>query len=252
MWERHRPKPANQEQTLLSHLTELRTRLLRSICCVLIIFLGLAAFANDIYTAIAAPLIDKLPAGSTMIATEIASPFLVPFKLTVFVSIFIAMPYLLYQAWAFITPGLYDKERHFALPLLLMSSFLFYLGTGFSFFVVFPLAFKFFALTAPEGVTFFPDIGHYLNFIIKLFFAFGVAFEVPVVTILIVKSGITTPESLAEKRPYIIIGAFAIGMLLTPPDPISQAMLALPVWFLFEVGLLLCKYFVPESEDSED
>lgn len=246
--DKNTPDEPEKEQTLLSHLTELRDRLLRSICCVLIIFLMLAFFANDIYTAIAAPLIDQLPEGGTMIATEVASPFLVPFKLTIFVAIFISMPYLLYQAWAFIAPGLYDNERHFALPLLLISSVLFYLGTAFAFFMVFPLAFKFFAMTAPEGVSFFPDIGHYLNFILKLFFAFGLAFEVPVVTIMLVKMGITTVEDMAGKRPYIIVGAFVLGMLMTPPDVISQVLLALPVWILFELGLVLSKYFAPDEE----
>lgn len=251
-WNKNRNKSADQEQTLLSHLTELRDRLLRAICFVLIIFLALAYFANDIYTAIATPLLDQLPDNGRMIATEVAAPFLVPFKLTFFVSLFIAMPYLLYQAWAFIAPGLYENERHFALPLLLISTVLFYLGTCFAFFIIFPIVFKFFALSAPEGVTFVPDISHYLNFVLKLFFAFGAAFEVPVITIMLVRTGFTSVKALSEKRSYIIVGAFAVGMLMTPPDVASQVLLAMPIWLLFELGLLMCKYFVPHSDELEE
>jgi len=251
-WKKHNRKPADQEQTLLSHLTELRDRLLRSIVCILLVFLALSYFANDIYTLIAAPLLEQLPENGTMIATEVAAPFLVPFKLTFFVSIFIAMPYLLYQSWAFVAPGLYEKERNFAMPLLLLSIVLFYLGTCFAFFVIFPIVFKFFALSAPEGVSFVPDIGQYLKFVLGLFFAFGISFEAPVLTILLVKTGITTVRSLAEKRPYIIVGAFTIGMLLTPPDVLSQTLLALPMWGLFELGLLLCKLFMPAAEGLEE
>ena len=251
-WSKKRNSSVDQEQTLLTHLTELRDRLLRAICFVLIIFLALSPFTNDIYTAIAEPLLNQLPDNGRMIATEVASPFLVPFKLTFFVALFISMPYLLYQAWAFIAPGLYDNERHFALPLLLISTVLFYLGTCFAFFVIFPIIFKFFALSAPQGVTFVPDIGHYLDFVLKLFFAFGVAFEVPIITIMLVKTGLTSVKSMSAKRSYIIVGAFAIGMLMTPPDVASQVLLAMPIWFLFELGLLMCKYFVPGSDDLEE
>ena len=251
-WNKHRNNPADQEQTLLSHLTELRDRLLRAICFILIIFLALSPFTNAIYTEIATPLIDQLPDNGRMIATEVASPFLVPFKLTFFVSLFIAMPYLLYQAWAFIAPGLYEKERHFALPLLLISTVLFYLGTCFAFFIIFPIIFKFFALSAPEGVSFVPDIGHYLNFVLKLFFAFGVAFEVPIITIMLVKTGFTSVKSMRGKRSYIIVGAFAVGMLMTPPDVASQVLLAMPIWLLFELGLLMCRYFAPVSDDEPE
>ena len=251
-WSKKRNDSVDQEQTLLTHLTELRDRLLRAICLVLIIFLALSPFTNDIYTAIAEPLLNQLPDNGRMIATEVASPFLVPFKLTFFVALFISMPYLLYQAWAFIAPGLYENERHFALPLLLMSTVLFYLGTCFAFFVIFPIIFKFFALSAPQGVTFVPDIGHYLNFVLKLFFAFGVAFEVPIITIMLVKTGITSVKAMSAKRSYIIVGAFAIGMLMTPPDVASQVLLAMPIWVLFELGLLMCKYFAPASEDLEE
>lgn len=250
MPEKQKQNLNDQEQTLLSHLTELRDRLLRSVVCVLIIFLALVPFVNDIYTAIASPLIDQIPGG--MIATGIITPFLVPFKFGLFAAMYIAMPFLLYQSWAFVAPGLYDNERLFVLPMLLIGSVLFYLGTFFAYFLVFPLVFQFMSLTTPEGVTYFPDIQEYLSFIIKLFFAFGLAFEVPLITILLVKSGFTTPAALAEKRAYIIVGAFAAGMFLTPPDPPSQLMLALPVWLLFELGLVLCKHFVPESEELEE
>lgn len=251
-WSKKRNGSVDQEQTLLTHLTELRDRLLRAICFVLIIFLALSPFTNDIYTAIAEPLLNQLPDNGRMIATEVASPFLVPFKLTFFVALFISMPYLLYQAWSFIAPGLYENERHFALPLLLISTVLFYLGTCFAFFVIFPIIFKFFALSAPKGVTFVPDIGHYLDFVLKLFFAFGVAFEVPIITIMLVKTGLTSVKSMGAKRSYIIVGAFAVGMLMTPPDVASQVLLAMPIWLLFEVGLLMCKYFVPGSDDLEE
>ena len=232
-------------------MTELRTRLLHAIACVLVIFLCLAFFSNDIYSMIATPLLAKLPANSTMIATEVASPFLVPFKLTIFVALFISMPYILYQVWAFTAPGLYQNEKHFVLPLLMTSIVLFYMGMSFAFFAVFPLMFGFFAAVAPEGVTIMTDIGQYLNFILKLFFAFGIAFEVPIATILLIKTGFATTEALAAKRPYIIVGAFAIGMLLTPPDVISQILLALPIWLLFEIGLYFSRYFVTPEEDQD-
>lgn len=253
MSDSHEQDDNSQEQPLLTHLTELRTRLLHAIACVLIIFLSLAFFSNDIYSLVATPLLAQLPANSTMIATEVASPFLVPFKLTIFVAIFISMPYILYQVWAFTAPGLYQNEKHFALPLLMTSVVLFYIGVSFAFFVVFPLMFGFFASVAPEGVTIMTDIGQYLSFILKLFFAFGMAFEVPIATILLIKTGVTTTEELAAKRPYIIVGAFALGMLLTPPDVISQILLALPVWLLFEMGLYLSRYFVtPDDEQDLD
>jgi len=251
MSDSHEQDENSQEQPLLAHLAELRTRLLHAIACVLVIFLCLAFFSNDIYSMIATPLLAKLPANSTMIATEVASPFLVPFKLTIFVALFISMPYILYQVWAFTAPGLYQNEKHFVLPLLMTSIVLFYMGMSFAFFAVFPLMFGFFAAVAPEGVTIMTDIGQYLNFILKLFFAFGTAFEVPIATILLIKTGFATTEALAAKRPYIIVGAFAIGMLLTPPDVISQILLALPIWLLFEIGLYFSRYFVTPEEDQD-
>lgn len=241
-----------EEQTLISHLIELRNRLLRSIMSIFIVFIGLSFFANDIYHLLATPLLERLPEDSAMIATEVASPFLTPFKLAAFVALMICMPYILYQAWAFIAPGLYEKEQRFALPLLISSIFLFYLGMCFAFFAVFPLVFGFFTRVAPEGVTIMTDINHYLSFVLMLFFAFGLAFEVPIATLLVVKAGITTAAELAAKRPYIIVGAFVIGMLLTPPDVISQTLLAIPMWCLFELGLIMCKYMIPVEADEND
>ena len=232
------------EQPLLSHLFEMRDRLLRAVIAVLVIFLGAFYFANDIYHIVATPLMQHLPEGSSMISTKPAGTFFTPMKLALMMSIFVAMPYLLYQLWAFIAPGLYAHERKLVLPLVVSSTLLFYAGMAFAYYVVFPLMFAFFVAVTPEGVSVMTDIGEYLDFILKIFFAFGVAFEVPIATILLVYTGVTTPESLASKRPYIIVGAFVIGMLLTPPDIISQTLLALPMWVLFEFGLIASRYFV--------
>ena len=242
----------DSEQPLIAHLAELRNRLLRSLVCVFVVFLGLSVFANDIYALIAGPLLAQLPEESSMIATEVAAPFLVPFKLTFFAAVFVSVPYLLYQAWAFVAPGLYQNERRLVLPLISSSVILFYLGNAFAFFIVFPLLFAFLTSSAPVGVTVMTDIGHYLNFILKMFFAFGLAFEVPIVIILLVWTGIASVESLAKKRPYIIVGAFTAGMLLTPPDIISQVLLAVPVWLLFELGLILGRFVRQRGEATED
>ena len=243
--------PADQEQPLIAHLAELRDRLLRALACIFAVFLALTFFSDDIYHAIAMPLLAQMPENTSMIATEVASPFLVPFKLAFFTAVFLTMPYTLYQAWAFIAPGLYEKELHFALPLLITSIILFYVGISFAYFVVFPLLFAFLTSVAPAGVSVMTDISHYLDFVLKLFFAFGLAFEVPIATILLVSTGITTTEALAAKRAYIIVGAFTIGMLLTPPDIVSQCLLALPVWLLFEAGLLLSSYFKSSADEAE-
>ena len=240
----------DQEQTLLSHLVELRTRLIHTIIAILLVFAGLVAFSSEIYSAIATPLISRMGENSPMIATEVASTFLVPFKLTMFLALYLSMPYVLYQIWAFVAPGLYSRERRFVFPLLFSSIILFYLGTAFAFFVIFPVLFSFFNSVAPAGVLVMTDISHYLNFVLKLFFAFGMAFEVPIATILLIRTGITTVESLTRKRPYIIIGAFTIGMLLTPPDLFSQTLLAVPIWLLFELGLYCSRYFLPETETA--
>lgn len=249
-----RPDPDSpapeQEQPFLAHLVELRDRLLRAVIVVLVIFLGLFSFANDLYHLLAAPLLAKLPEGQTMIATGVISPFLTPFKLALVASIFLAMPFILYQVWAFIAPGLYRHEKRIAFPLLVSSVFLFYLGMAFAYYVVFPLVFGFMATTTPEGVVQAPDISQYLDFVLKLFFAFGVAFEVPIATILLVLAGVTTPESLTAKRPYIIVAAFVVGMLLTPPDVISQTLLAVPMWLLFEIGVFFSRVLLRRREQD--
>ena len=230
-------------QPLVEHLIELRSRLLYALLSVLIIFLPLFYFANEIYIFISEPLRMFLPEGTSMIATEVASPFLTPFKLTLVLAIFIAMPYILHQIWSFIAPGLYVNEKRVAAPLLISSIVLFYTGIAFAFFVVFPLVFGFFTSVAPEGVTVMTDINRYLDFVLKLFFAFGLAFEIPIATVLLIWTGATTPESMASKRPYVIVGCFVVGMLLTPPDVISQILLALPMWLLFEAGIIFAKVF---------
>ena len=224
------PDKSNVEIELpfLSHLVEMRDRLLRVVIVVSVVFLCLFSFANDLYSLVAKPLLAHLPEGGTMIATEVASPFLTPFKLALVFSIFIAIPYILYQLWAFVAPGLYRNEKMLAFPLLISSIILFYAGMAFAYFVVFPLVFGFLIGIVPEGVAVMTDIAKYLDFVLKMFFAFGVAFEVPIATIILVAAGITTPESLAAKRPYLIVGAFVVGMMLTPPDVISQTLLALP------------------------
>lgn len=231
--------PNDQEMTLVQHLLDLKTSLTRSILAIIVFFIILFPFANEIYTYISEPLTRYLPEGTSMIATAVASPFLTPFKLSFVLSIYLAMPYLLYQLWRFIAPALYQHERQLVAPLLFFSSFLFYAGGLFAYYVVFPLVFGFLSQTAPEGVTIATDISLYLDFVIKMFFAFGMAFEVPIVTILLIVSGMTQPEKLSHSRPYIVVGAFVIGMLLTPPDIISQTLLAVPMWLLFELGLII-------------
>lgn len=238
---------ADSEQTFVSHLVELRGRLLRAFFGVLAIFLMLFPFAQELYSLLATPLIEHLPSGTSMIATEVTSPFLTPFKFTLFLAGFLAMPYLLYQAWSFIAPGLYAKERKLAFPLLASSVALFYLGMSFAYFVVFPMVFRFFIGHAPEGVTVMTDIGSYLDFVLKMFFAFGFAFEVPIIAILLVVSGITTPEALIAKRSYVIVAAFVFGAIFTPPDVLSQFLLAIPMWLLFEVGVYISKLLVKSS-----
>ncbi|BCB71372.1 MAG: twin-arginine translocase subunit TatC [Pseudomonadota bacterium] len=234
------PEPHNDQSQapLIEHLIELRSRLMKAIVVILVVFLGLYAFANDIYSFVADPLMSLLPEGSQMIATEVASPFLAPFKLTLVVAVFIAIPFVLHQAWAFVAPGLYDNEKMLAIPILVSSVALFYAGAAFAYYVVFPLLFEFFTQTGPENVAVMTDINQYLNFVLKLFFAFGVAFEIPIATFLLILSGATTVESLSKKRPYIVLGCFVVGMLLTPPDVISQSLLAIPMYLLYEVGLL--------------
>ena len=239
------------EQGLIGHLVELRNRLLRIVGAVLVVFIVLAPFANYLYTLLAGPLLAAMPEGTSMIATEVAAPFLTPFKFTLVLAVFIAMPVVLYQVWAFVAPGLYANEKRMVMPLMVASTALFYAGVLFAYYVVFPLIFAFLVAVAPEGVAVMTDISKYLEFVLKLFFAFGIAFEVPVATILLVWAGVVTPDDLARKRPYVVVGAFVVGMLLTPPDIISQTLLALPMWLLFEVGVLLSRRLIKRSDEDE-
>ncbi|MBN3230401.1 Sec-independent protein translocase subunit TatC [Pectobacterium brasiliense] len=240
-----------ETQPLISHLIELRKRLLNSIICVLAVFIALVYFANDIYQLVSAPLIEQLPVGASMIATDVASPFFAPIKLTMIVSVFVAAPLVLYQVWAFVAPALYKHERRLMMPLLVSSSLLFYMGMAFAYFVVFPLAFGFFAKTAPVGVLIATDINNYLDFVMALFMAFGISFEVPVAIVLLCWSGVVTPEDLKKKRPYILVGAFVVGMLLTPPDVFSQTLLAIPMYLLFEIGVFFSRFYVGKGRRAE-
>lgn len=239
----------DKEQGFLSHLIELRDRLLKMLLAVGILFLCLFWFSDQIYTALAAPLLKHLPDGQ-MIAIDVAAPFFIPFKLTLMLCVFLAVPYLLYQIWSFVAPGLYAHEKKLVVPLLVSSTGLFYLGVSFAYFVVFPLVFGFFTSVVPEGVTVSTDIGRYLDFVITLFFAFGIAFEVPVATVLVVAVGLTTPENLVKIRPYVFVAAFVIGMFLTPPDMISQTLLAIPMWLLYEVGIVFSRIYKQRIADA--
>jgi sec-independent protein translocase protein TatC len=219
---------------------------------ILIFFLGFIAFANDLYAYLAEPLQSLLPEGASMIATQVASPFLAPFKLALYLSVYCGAPMILYQLWGFIAPGLYANEKKIAGPLLISSIFLFYAGMAFAYFVVFPLVFGFFTTVGPTGVTVMTDIDAYLSFVLKLFLAFGLAFEIPVATMLLIKAGIASPESLKEKRPYVFIGCFVVGMLVTPPDMISQTLLAVPMWLLFEAGLIGARFLGSKKTEDAD
>lgn len=241
----------DKEQPFLSHLVELRDRLIRIVIVISLLTLGLMTIASDLYYYFSLPIQNYLPEGSAMLATGVVSPVFTPFKLALIAAFFITIPYTLYHAWAFIAPGLYKHEKRLAFPLLISSIILFYLGMAFAYYVVFPLVFQFTSGFVPQGVDYRPDIASYLDFSIKLFFAFGVAFEVPIATILLVLAGITTPEKLIAKRPYIIVGAFVIGMLLTPPDIISQTLLALPMWLLFEGGVVFSRVLLRRREEDK-
>ncbi len=240
-----------EEGTLLSHLIELRGRLLKIAAAVVLVFVALLPFSTKIFTLVSEPLREVLPGGA-MIATQVASPLLTPFKMTFFVALFLAMPVVLYQIWAFVAPGLYKKEKRFAMPLLATSILLFYAGIAFAFYVVFPLMFGFFTAVAPEGVEVQTDIAQFLDFITTIIFAFGIAFEVPIATVLIVWTGLTSPAKLSKARPYVFLMAFIIGMFLTPPDVISQTLLAVPVYLLYELGILMSKIFVIREEETDE
>ena len=235
------------EGTLISHLVELRQRLLKAVVAIALVFAPCAWFANDLFTIIATPLIQKMPAGSSMIATSLISPFMAPLKLSLFVALFIAMPYVLYQVWAFVAPGLYKREKRFAIPLVVSSIVLFYAGVAFAYFVVFPLMFAFLTTTAPTGVQVMTDITNYLDFVLLLFFAFGIAFEMPVATVLLAATGLVRVETMTKNRGYVILGIFVIAAFLTPPDALSQTAMALPMWFLYEIGIILSRILLREK-----
>ena len=239
------------ENTLMYHLVELRSRLIRCIIATIIVVLVLSPFSDIIYLFLAEPMLEQLPAQGSLIATKVASPFLTPFKLLLFLSFLVALPFILFQIWAFIAPGLYDSERRLIFPLVFFTTVLFYLGILFAYYVIFPIIFSFFASTTPEGVNLMTDISEYLSFCIKLFLAFGLAFEVPLVTFVLIRSGLTTIEAMRKKRPYIILVAFILGMLLTPPDFVSQILLALPIWLLFEIALILTSILGSEATNNQ-
>jgi len=236
---------ALDRQPFMAHLIEFRDRVLRIFISILVIFAGLFSFSQDLYLYVSEPIREFLPESSTMIATEVASPFLTPFKLTLVLSMFAAMPYILYQIWAFVAPGLYQREKKIVLPLFFSSVFLFYGGMAFAYYVVFPLVFMFFTSIAPEGISVMPDIRSYLDFVLKLFFAFGLSFEIPIAVVILSWMGVVEPDNLAKKRPYVFVLCFVLGMLLTPPDIISQTLLAIPMWLLFEIGILFGRLVKP-------
>lgn len=240
-----------EPNSLVAHLIELRGRVLKAIVSVFVVFLCLVYFAQDLYHWLATPLLDTLPENAQMIATDVASPFFAPFKLTMVLSFFIAIPVVLYQIWGFVAPGLYKNEKRLVVPLLVSSTLLFYLGMAFAYYVVFPLAFSFFTSVAPEDVVINTDISSYLNFVLKIFFAFGLAFEIPVAVVLMCWTGVTTPDALRAKRPYVIVGVFVLGMLLTPPDIISQTLLAIPMWILYEFGIVVGGFYSRKKTDQE-
>ena len=243
-------KNSMEKLPLVQHLIELRRSLLRSVIAIIVFFVILFPFADEVYNFIAAPIVQAIP-GSNLIAIGVISPFLTPLKMSLILAIYIAMPYLLYQLWMFIAPALYRHEKRLVLPLVVSSTLLFYAGLVFSFYIVFPVIFGFLAGVGPDSVNFAPDIQYYLDFILKVSFAFGVAFEVPVVTILLIIFGVTTPQKLKKNRSYIIVGSFVIGMILTPPDVISQFLIAIPIWLLFEAGLIFSSFFRVRESDKQ-
>jgi sec-independent protein translocase protein TatC len=242
------PNPDDSQESFMSHLIELRMRLVRSMVAVLIVTIALVPFAKEIYGALAAPLLHALPRGATMIATDVTGTFLVPLKVTLMAGILIALPYVLWQAWAFVAPGLYQHEKRLALPVIVSSVIFFAIGMCFAYFVVFPIAFGFFANYTPPGVQMMTDIDKYVSFVLTMFIAFGVTFEVPVVVIVLVRLGIVSLDKLRSIRPYVIVGAFVVGAIFTPPDVISQMLLAVPLWLLYELGLAVARFVQPVGE----
>tara|TARA_B110000503_G_scaffold48233_1_gene78560 strand:+ start:239 stop:976 length:738 start_codon:yes stop_codon:yes gene_type:complete len=239
-----------ESQPFMAHLIEFRDRMLRAMASVALIFIGLFSFSNELYLYVSEPLRQYLPESSTMIATDVTSPFLTPFKLTLVLSLFAAMPYVLYQIWAFVAPGLYKREKKIVIPLFCSSVILFYAGMAFAYYVVFPLVFMFFTSVGPEGVAIMTDIRSYLDFVLKLFFAFGISFEIPIAVVILSWMGAVDPDNLAKKRPYVFILCFVFGMLLTPPDILSQTLLAIPMWLLFEIGIVFGRLVKPKTDNS--
>lgn len=243
------------EGTLISHLVELRNRLLRAAITVAVLFVPCAIFADELFTLVATPLIEKMPQGTSMIATSVVAPFMAPLKLALFVALFLAMPYVLYQAWAFVAPGLYRHEKRFAIPLVLSSILLFYGGVAFAYFVVFPLMFAFLTSTAPSGIQIMTDMANYLDFVVLLFFAFGIAFEIPIATVLLAATGLVRVETMAKNRGYVVLGIFVVAAFLTPPDAVSQSFMAVPMYLLYEIGIVLSRLLLKEKlarERSEE
>lgn len=240
-----------KELTLIDHLVELRDRIIKSLIAVIVLFLALFVFSNDIYTYVADPLIAALPEGSSMIAIDPTSPFFAPFKLTFYVAVLLAAPYILFQLWSFIAPGLYKNEKTLAIPLFISSVLLFYAGIAFARYILFGIVFSFFISVAPEGIQVAPDISSFLSFALTIFFAFGIAFEIPIAVFLCIWAGLADPDSLSQKRPYVVVGCFVMAMLLTPPDPFTQSMLALPMWALFELGIAAGR-FIRKKREEED
>jgi sec-independent protein translocase protein TatC len=244
------PEPGEPEQlaegTLISHLLELRQRLLKAVVAVCIVFAPLAFYGNELYTFVAQPLIDKLPAGTSIIATSVVAPFMTPLKLSMLAALFIAMPYVLYQIWAFVAPGLYRHEKRFAMPMLVSSVLLFYAGVAFAYFIVFPLMFKFLTATTPAGVKMMTDMSSYIDFVLLLFFAFGVAFQVPVATVLLVSTGLVRIETLKKQRGYVLLGIFIVAAFLTPPDALSQCFMAVPMYLLYEIGIVGARFVLSD------
>ncbi|MDY6948141.1 MAG: twin-arginine translocase subunit TatC [Pseudomonadota bacterium] len=240
------------EGSLISHLVELRDRLLRAVITVAVMFIPCAIYSNELFTLVATPLIEKMPVGTSMIATSLVSPFLTPLKLSLFVALFLAMPYVLYQAWAFVAPGLYKHEKRFAVPLVASSIVLFYCGVAFAYFVVFPIMFTFFTSAAPAGVQMMTDMSNYLDFVLLLFFAFGVAFEIPVATVLLAATGMVSLEAMGKNRGYVLIGIFIVAAFLTPPDAISQSFMAVPMYMLYEIGILGSRILLRQRQKAAD
>lgn len=238
------------EGSLISHLVELRNRLLRAVICIGVFFIPCAIYSNELFTLVATPLMQKMPVGTSMIATSLVSPFLAPLKLGLFVALFAAMPYVLYQAWAFVAPGLYKHEKRFAVPLLVSSIVLFYCGVAFAYFVVFPIMFTFFTTSAPTGVQMMTDMQNYLDFVLLLFFAFGVAFEIPIATVLLAFTGMVSVEAMAKNRGYVLLGIFIVAAFLTPPDAISQTAMAIPMYALYEIGILGSRFLIKQRQKT--